>query len=324
MAKSPRISKKTQRSMLEKMLLIRRFEERAAVAYGLRKIGGFCHLYIGQEAVAVGAIEALDLVTDYVVTAYRDHGHALACGMSPEECMAELFGKETGCSRGKGGSMHFFSAEKHMMGGNGIVGAQIPTGVGLAFKLRYNEEAGVALAFFGDGAIHQGSFHESINLARIWNLPVIFVCENNHYAMGTAVERVSSQPDFYKMGEAYQVEGELVDGMDALEIHALFSRLRKRMIKTPGPFLVEARTYRYKGHSMSDPAKYRSKDEVKQHQLRDPIERLKAAMIDAGDLSEKAFATLDAKIKQQVEASVEFADSSDPPSVETRFEDVLL
>ncbi|MDY7029984.1 MAG: thiamine pyrophosphate-dependent enzyme, partial [Spirochaetota bacterium] len=201
------------------VLLIRRFEERASQAYGLRKIGGFCHLYIGEEAVAAGAIGALDLAKDYVVAAYRDHGHALATGMDPNAVMAELFGKITGCSRGKGGSMHMFDREKHMFGGNGIVGGQIPVATGVGLKIRYRKEDGVVLAFFGDGAIHQGSFHESMNLAKIYNLPVLYICENNHYGMGTDFKRVSAVQDFSQMTVAYDIEGRQVNGMDALVVY---------------------------------------------------------------------------------------------------------
>ena len=205
--------------LLRDMVLMRRFEEKAGQMYGLRKIGGFCHLYIGQEAVATGAVAALDLARDYVITAYRDHGHALACGMDPGALMAELYGKATGCSKGKGGSMHLFDAPRHFLGGHGIVGGQIPLAAGVAFKIRYLNEGGVVLCFFGDGAIHQGAFHESLNMAKIWKLPVIFICENNQYGMGTDFRRVSAVHDLHAMGCAYGIEGRLVDGMDVLAVY---------------------------------------------------------------------------------------------------------
>ena len=227
-------NKKIATDLLENMLNIRRFEEMAARMYGLRKIGGFCHLYIGEEAVATGAIRSLDLSTDYVVAAYRDHGHALACGMDPNAVMAELYGKATGCSKGKGGSMHMFDADLHMLGGNGIVGGQIPVAAGTAFKIAYNEEQGVVLCFFGDGAIHQGSFHESLNLAKIYNLPVIYICENNQYGMGTDFRRVSAVDDFSVMGASYGIEGKQLNGMDVLEVYAGVKNLADELKKTPG------------------------------------------------------------------------------------------
>jgi pyruvate dehydrogenase E1 component alpha subunit len=246
--------------LLREMLLIRRFEEKAAQMYGLQKIGGFCHLYIGQEAIAVGAIATLDLSRDYVVTAYRDHGHALACGIDPKAAMAELFGKVTGCSKGKGGSMHLFDRERHMLGGNGIVGAHIPVATGVALKIRYKDEDGVVLCFFGDGAVHQGSFHESLNMAKIWGLPIIYICENNQYGMGTDFTRVSAVTDFSVMGASYGIEGRQVNGMDVIEVFEEVSRTIDVVRKTKVPSFLEIKTYRYKGHSMSDPAQYRTKE----------------------------------------------------------------
>ena len=213
--------------LLEQMILIRRFEEKSGQMYGMKKIGGFCHLYIGQEAVSTGTIAALDLKTDYVLTAYRDHGHALNCGMDPNSLMAELFGKITGCSRGKGGSMHMFDAEKHMLGGNGIVGGQIPVAAGVGFKIKYKKEKGVVLCYFGDGAIHQGAFHESLNLAKIWNLPVIFICENNLFGMGNHFERVSSTENLSKIGASYNMTAKQIEGMDVLEVYEGISDLVK-------------------------------------------------------------------------------------------------
>lgn len=314
---------KTQKQLLESMLLIRRFEERAAQAYGLQKIGGFCHLYIGQEAVGAGSIVPLDLKKDYVVTAYRDHGHALACGMSPDTLMAELFGKITGCSRGKGGSMHFFSADKHMYGGNGIVGSQIPVATGVALKINYKKEDGVVLCFFGDGAIHQGAFHESLNLARIWNLPIVYICENNQYGMGTDFRRVSSVTDFSVMGNSYGIEGRQVDGMDVEAVYDEIVRATKKA-REGDPVFLEIRTYRYRGHSMSDPAKYRTRDEVQAYKEQDPILLMKARMLNRKTITEEQFKKLDNGIKETVEKSVQFAENSPEPQIETIYEDVLV
>ncbi len=311
------------RDLLEKMLLIRRFEERASMQYGLRKINGFLHLYIGQEAVAVGAISCLNLETDYVYTAYRDHGHALAMGMTPNECMAELYGKVTGCSKGKGGSMHFFSAEKHMMGGNGIVGAHIPLAAGTALKISYNDEDGVVLCFFGDGAIHQGSFHETLNMARVWNLPVIFICENNHYGMGTHYTRVSSVHDYSKMAVAYDIVGEQVDGMDVLEVRRVLRNAIERAKKEKIPSLIEAQTYRYVGHSISDPQKYRTKEQVQEYRLDDPITDLQKKMIDNGELTEDEFKALDKDTRKVVEDAVKSAEESPEPTLSEIYTDVL-
>jgi pyruvate dehydrogenase E1 component alpha subunit len=278
--------------LLVQMLRIRRFEEKAAQAYGLQKIGGFCHLYIGQEAVAVGSIATLDLTTDYVVTAYRDHGHALACGMTPNECMAELYGKATGCARGKGGSMHFFSAEKNFLGGNGIVGGQIPVATGAALKISYNEENGVVLCYFGDGAIHQGTFHESLNLAKIWNLPIVYIVENNQYGMGTNFQRVSAVTDFSVMGASYGFPGKQVDGMNVLTVYEELTESVEKARKERIPSLVEIKTYRYRGHSMSDPAKYRGKEELNEYKKQDPIAILLDEMLDAKVITEKEYKNL--------------------------------
>lgn len=315
-------NKKITKDLLVTMLLIRRFEEHSARMYGLRKIGGFCHLYIGEEAVATGSIRSLDMSTDYVVAAYRDHGHALACGMEPDAIMAELFGKSTGCSKGKGGSMHMFDAERHMFGGNGIVGGQIPVAAGVAFKIAYNEEKGVVLCFFGDGAIHQGSFHESLNLAKIYNLPVIFICENNQYGMGTDFRRVSAVDDFSVMGASYGIEGKQVNGMDVLEVYSEVKNLSDKLKKNPGPGFLEIKTYRYKGHSMSDPAKYRTKEELAEYKLRDPIELLKLRMIKAGQLTEDEYAGMNAKAVEISKASADFAENSPEPAAEELYSDI--
>jgi pyruvate dehydrogenase E1 component alpha subunit len=312
-----------QTELLSKMLLIRRFEEKAAQMYGLKKIGGFCHLYIGQEASAVGAISAIDLSKDYTVGAYRDHGYALACGMDPKPLMAELFGKATGVSKGKGGSMHFFDVQRHMFGGNGIVGAQIPVATGVALKCRYRKDGGVVLCWFGDGAIHQGSFHESLNMAKIWNLPVIYICENNQYGMGTDFRRVSSVTDFVVMGQSYGIPGSQVNGMDVEEVHAEVSRAVEAVRADSTPRFLEIQTYRYRGHSMSDPAKYRTPEELESYKKQDPLLILKSRMEDAGSLTAEAYAAMDAKCKALCDEAVAFAEQSPEPGPEALYEDVL-
>ena len=309
--------------LLKEMVLIRRFEEKSAQMYGLQKIGGFCHLYIGQESVAVGSIAALDLSKDYVLTGYRDHGHALACGMSPNTLMAELFGKVNGCSRGKGGSMHLFDAEKHFYGGNGIVGGQIPIATGIALKIHYKKEDGVVLCYFGDGAIHQGVFHECLNLAKIWSLPIVYICENNNYGMGTAFHRVSSVHDFSIMGVSYGIPGKQANGMDVIEVYEEVSQAVHHARKQGLPNFLELKTYRYRGHSMSDPAKYRTKEELQQHKERDPILVLKESMIKENFLTEEEFKALDNECKDISEESVRFSEVSAEPALETMYEDIL-
>ena len=316
--------KKLLNKFLREMLLIRRFEEKSAQMYGLRKIGGFCHLYIGQEASAVGSIAALDLKKDYVITAYRDHGHALVCGMDPKVIMAELYGRETGCSRGKGGSMHLFDVEKHFLGGNGIVGAHIPIATGVGLKIVTREEDGVVLCYFGDGAIHQGSFHESLNMAKIWNLPVVYICENNQYGMGTDFKRVSAVEDFSVMGASYGIEGKQVNGMDVLEVYDEVSKTVAKTRKDRIPSFIEIRTYRYKGHSMSDPAKYRTKEELESYKEQDPILILKERMIGQRMLTEEGYKKLDTEIRAICEESVKFAEESPEPGLNALYEDVLV
>lgn len=322
------MEKKIGRNFLEellyKMLLIRRFEEKAAQMYGLRKIGGFCHLYIGQEAVGVGSIAALDLSKDYVATAYRDHGHALSCGMDPSVLMAELYGKVTGCSRGKGGSMHLFDVEKHMLGGNGIVGAHIPVATGAALKISCKDEEGVVLCFFGDGAIHQGSFHESLNMAKIWNLPIVYICENNQYGMGTDFKRVSAVTDFSVMGASYGIQGKQVNGMDVLEVHREVSEAVSFTRKNKIPMFLEIKTYRYKGHSMSDPAQYRTKEELEEYKSQDPILITKSYMIERKMLTEEAFKEMDNRCKKVCADAVKFAEESPEPAPQVLYEDVMV
>jgi pyruvate dehydrogenase E1 component alpha subunit len=312
-----------ERDLLGKMLLIRRFEEKAAQMYGLKKIGGFCHLYIGQEAAGVGAISTLDLSRDYTVGAYRDHGYALACGMDPKLLMAELFGKATGVSKGKGGSMHFFDAARHMLGGNGIVGAQIPIATGVALKSRYRKDGGVVLCWFGDGAIHQGSFHESLNMAKIWKLPVIYICENNQYGMGTDFRRVSSVVDFVVMGESYGIPGKQVNGMDVVEVYNDVKEAVERVRAEATPLFLEIKTYRYRGHSMSDPAKYRTPEELESYKKQDPILILKSRMEESGSLTEDQYAAMDGAVKQICDDAVKFAEESPEPDPSALYEDVL-
>lgn len=303
------------------MTRIRHFEETTGQMYGLRKIGGFCHLYNGQEAVAVGFSAALDHERDYVLTGYRDHGHALAAGLSPDEIMAELFGKITGSSRGKGGSMHLFDPKQHFLGGNGIVGAQIPVAAGVAFAQKYQKTGGATVVFFGDGAIHQGAFHEALNLAKIWNLPVVLVCENNQWGMGTGWKRVSAVDDFSLMASAYGVRGERVDGMDVLSV---YDAAQRALIdaRAGKPVLLEARTYRYKGHSMSDPQKYRTREEVDEYKKQDPIYLLEQVMKEAGSWDESKAQSQDDEAESMATRAVAFAESSAEPAMHTIYEDI--
>ena len=301
--------------MLAMMLSIRRFEERASQQYQAQKIGGFCHLYIGQEAVVTGAVAATR-PDDYLITAYRDHAHALARGTSANACMAELFGKATGCSRGLGGSMHFFDKANHMYGGHAIVGAHVPLAAGMAFASKYRKEDRVTLCFFGDGAINQGGFHEALNLAGLFQLPVIFICENNFFAMGTSVKRSTSLKQIVDRAEGYDMPGEVVDGMNFREVRDQLSEIIASIRKEPHPAFVEARTYRYRGHSMSDPASYRTKEELEQYRLEDPITRLRAQLTREGKLTNERFDQLDKRAKEEAMASVKFAEKSAEPPLE--------
>lgn len=309
--------------MLRQMVQIRRFEEKTAQMYGLRKIGGFCHIYIGQEAVCTGAIATVDLAKDYVITAYRDHGHALTVGMDPKIVMAELYGKITGCCRGKGGSMHLFDVAKHFYGGHGIVGSHIPLATGVAVKIKYKNEDGVVLCFFGDGAIHQGSFHEALNMAGLWKLPIVYICENNQYGMGTDYRRASAVNELSKLAASYNMPGSRVDGMDVLAVYQSVADAVKLARDRSKPSLLEIRTYRYLGHSMSDPATYRTKEEVAKYKLQDPIVILKDKMVSAGMFTEDEYAVMDKDCKSIVAEAVEFAEQSRQPEIETLYEDVL-
>lgn len=304
------------------MLLIRRFEEAAAKMYGLQKIGGFLHLYIGQEAVAVGSLAAIR-DDDYVITAYRDHGHALARGTDPKRLMAELFGKYTGTSKGKGGSMHFFDAERNMLGGHAIVGGQIPLGTGVAFKIKYRKEDRVCLTFMGDAAVNQGTFHESLNLAALWKLPVIYIVENNLYGMGTAVERASAVSELYKRGCAYGIEGMVVDGMNVFSVYDAVKEAVKKAREFSLPTLVEVRTYRYRGHSMSDPDSiYRTKQEVEEEKKRDPIENMKKFLLEEKVATQKEIDSIENDVKKTISEALEFAENSPEPPLNSMYDDV--
>ena len=306
------------------MLLIRRFEERAGQMYGMGLIGGFCHLYIGQEAVVVG-LQSVAKPQDSVITAYRDHGHMLACGMDPDGVMAELTGREGGYSRGKGGSMHMFSREKGFFGGHGIVGAQIPLGTGLAFAHKYRADGGVCFAYTGDGALNQGQVYEAFNMAALWKLPIVYVIENNQYAMGTSVQRASAMTDLYRRGESFGIPGEPVDGMDVLAVRDAGLKAVDDVRNGGGPRILEMKTYRYRGHSMSDPAKYRTKDEVsKMREERDPIDKMRTLLIDAKVADEAKFKEIDKQVKARVAKSAEFAQTSPEPDPSELYTDILV
>jgi len=320
---STQISPEQAHKWLESMLLMRRFEEKCAQLYGQQKIKGFCHLYIGQEAVVAGTYSAIT-PEDSVITAYRDHGHALACGLSPESIMAELYGKATGCSKGKGGSMHLFSKEHRFFGGHGIVGGQVPLGAGIAFAEKYLGTGKVNICFMGDGAVRQGALHETFNMAMLWNLPVVFVIENNGYAMGTSVERTTNVLDLYQIGLSYQMPSEAVDGMNVVTVHNAMTKAVAKARNGEGPTLLEIRTYRYRGHSMSDPAKYRTKEEVEAYRNQDPIEQLKSWMLENNHLTDKAYVALEEKIEAMVTASVQFAEESPWPEEIEMYRDVYV
>jgi pyruvate dehydrogenase E1 component alpha subunit len=308
-----KFSKEEELQAYRDMLLIRRFEEKAGQLYGMGFIGGFCHLYIGQEAVVVGMQLALK-EGDQVITAYRDHGHMLATGMSPRGVMAELTGRRSGYSKGKGGSMHMFSKEKHFYGGHGIVGACVPIGTGLAFANRYRDNSSVSVTYMGDGAVNQGQVYESFNMAKLWSLPVLYIIENNQYGMGTSVARASATTDLYRRGEAFDIPGEPVDGMDIRAVHAAAKKGLDHARSGKGPYILEMLTYRYRGHSMSDPAKYRSRDEVqKMRQERDPIEQSKARLLGEHKVKEDELKEIDKEIRAIVNEAAEFAQTDPEP-----------
>ena len=332
---SDSLSSEVLLDLLRQMILIRRFEERTAQSYQQAKIGGFCHLYIGQEAVAVGSIAALQ-PTDPIITAYRDHGHALARGMHPNYCMAEMYGKITGCAKGKGGSMHMFDAPRHMYGGHAIVGGQAPLGVGLAFAGQYQKLDNVTICYFGDGALNQGAVHEAMNLAAIWRLPIIFVVENNMYSMGTHIARgTSAAEDLSVKAAAYGMRFARVDGMDVLAVYDTFKTLADQMRQSSskalgascdygGPAFVDAQTYRFKGHSMSDPQKYRSKDEVSQFEEQDPITTLSQHMLQRNLITQEQIDALDAQIKKEVLDAVEYAAQSPDTPYSELYTDIYV
>ncbi|PPB81315.1 pyruvate dehydrogenase E1 component alpha subunit [Albidovulum inexpectatum] len=318
----PNTSKEELLSFYRDMLLIRRFEEKAGQLYGMGLIGGFCHLYIGQEAVVVG-LEAAAEEGDKRITSYRDHGHMLACGMDPKGVMAELTGRIGGYSKGKGGSMHMFSKERHFYGGHGIVGAQVPLGAGLAFADKYMGTDRVTFTYFGDGAANQGQVYETFNMAALWKLPCIFVIENNQYAMGTAQRRSTSTPHLYTRGEAFGIPGEMVDGMDVLAVKAAGEKAVAHCRSGKGPYILEVMTYRYRGHSMSDPAKYRPREEVQKiREERDPIEHVRELLLQGKHATEDELKAIDKEIKAIVNEAAEFAKESPEPPVEELWTDV--
>jgi pyruvate dehydrogenase E1 component alpha subunit len=316
-----KLTKETYLYWYELMLLLRKFEERAGMLYGQQKIRGFCHLYIGQEAVAAGMMSALK-ADDRVITAYRDHALAIAKGISCNAAMAELYGKETGCTKGKGGSMHFFSKEHNFFGGHGIVGAQIGLGAGIAFADRYLDKSNVTICFFGDGAARQGILHETFNMAMVWKLPVIFVCENNGYAMGTSVKRSSNVTKISTLGEAYDMPSESVDGMQCETVHEAISKAADRARSGEGPTFLEICTYRYKGHSMSDPQKYRTKEEVEEYKKLDPIETTLETIVKKKYATQAEIEAIQLRVDQQVEDCVKFAEESPYPSDDELYKDI--
>ena len=323
--KAPKVkySKETYMYWYESMYLQRKFEEKAGQLYGQQKIRGFCPFDIGQEAFSSGAVSALTK-DDKWITAYRDHGHPLALGTDPNRIMAELFGKVTGTTKGKGGSMHIFDKEVNFIGGHGIVGAQIPLGAGIAFAEKYKGTQNLCMCYFGDGAVRQGALHEAFNMAMTWKLPVIFVVENNGYAMGTSVERTSNVRELYTIGEAYDMPSEPVDAMDVEMVHEAVKRAADRARAGEGPTFLEFKTYRFRGHSMSDPQKYRTKEEVEQWKSRDPLEMVRDRILTNGIATEADLDVIDAKVKEVVEASVKFAEESPYPEPEAAFEDVYM
>lgn len=321
--KESKFSKETYMFWYENMLLQRRFEEKAGQLYGQQKIRGFCHLYIGQEACSSGSVTALK-EGDKWITAYRDHGQPLALGSDPKAVMAELMAKATGISKGKGGSMHMFDREKGFFGGHGIVGGQVPLGAGIAFAEKYNKTDNLCICMMGDGAVRQGAFHEALNMAMLWKLPVIFVIENNGYAMGTSVKRTSNVTELYTLGESYDMPSAPVDAMNPENVHVAVEEAADRARRGDGPTLLEFRTYRYKGHSMSDPAKYRTKEELNDYKDRDPIEYVKGKILDNKWASEEDLKKIDKKIKEEVEECVKFAEESPYPDASEAYKDVYV
>jgi pyruvate dehydrogenase E1 component alpha subunit len=320
----PAFTKDQELHAYREMLAIRRFEEKAGQLYGMGFIGGFCHLYIGQEAVVVGMQMAIK-PGDQVITTYRDHGHMLATGMDPKGVMAELTGRRSGYSRGKGGSMHMFSKEKAFYGGHGIVGANVPLGAGLAFANKYRGDGKICLTYFGDGAANQGQVYETFNMAKLWKLPVIFIIENNGYAMGTATSRAAATTDFSHRGASFDIPGEQVDGMDVRAVKAVGDRVAKWVRDGNGPYILEMLTYRYRGHSMSDPAKYRAREEVdKMRDTRDPIDQVRRRLIEGGLVSEDELKKIDSSVRDTMNTAAEFAQNDPEPDPSELWTDVLV
>ena len=319
----PAYSKEMYLNWYEGMFLMRRFEERAGQLYGMQKIKGFCHLYIGQEAVVAGAMSAMKK-EDSMITAYRDHAHALAKGISAREVMAELYAKATGCSKGKGGSMHMFSKKHRFFGGHGIVGAQIPLGAGIAFAEQYNKTGNICVCYMGDGAVRQGAFHEAFNMSMLWKLPVVMIVENNAYAMGTSVERTSNVTDLYKLGLAYDIPSYAVDGMSVEDVHEAMKMSCDHARSGKGPVFLEMNTYRYRGHSMSDPAKYRTKEEVESYKAKDPVEMVKSSLLEYDFATEESITLINKKVNDIVEDSVKFAEESPYPDPSELYKDVYM
>ena len=322
-AAAPAFPKETYLQWYQQMQLMRKFEDKAGQLYGQQKIKGFCHLYIGQEACVAGAVSALEIGDKYI-TAYRDHAHPLALGTSPNAVMAELYAKATGCSKGKGGSMHMFDKAVNFVGGHGIVGGQVPMGAGLAFAEKYNKTGKLCICYMGDGAVRQGALHEAFNMAMLWKLPVIFVIENNGYAMGTSVSRTSNVTDLYKLGLSYDMPSEPVNGMRVEDVHEAVARAAERARQGDGPTLLEFKTYRYKGHSMSDPAKYRTKEELEDYRHRDAIEGVRHTILSHNMATEADLEAIDEAIKAKVAESVEFAENSPFPTPDELYKDVYV
>ena len=321
----PQFTTDQEKAAYEEMLLIRRFEEKAGQMYGMGLIGGFCHLYIGQEAVVTGVTMASEKGKDAQITGYRDHGHMLVMGLDPKGVMAELTGREGGLSKGKGGSMHMFSNEHRFYGGNGIVGAQVSLGAGLAFASKYRGDGSVSLTYFGDGAANQGQVYESFNMAKLWKLPVVFIIENNKYAMGTSIERAAATTDFSMRGASFDIPGEQVDGMDVRMVYDAAKRAIEWARGGNGPYILEMLTYRYRGHSMSDPAKYRTKDEVtKYRQERDPIEQVKSRLLESGAASEDWFKEIEARVRAVVNEAADFATNDPEPDPSELWTDITI
>ena len=324
-ANAPQLTSEQELEAFREMLLIRRFEEKAGQMYGMGLIGGFCHLYIGQEAVVTGITMASEKGKDAQITGYRDHGHMLVMGLDPKGVMAELTGRQGGLSKGKGGSMHMFSNEHRFYGGNGIVGAQVSLGTGLAFASKYKGDGSVSLAYFGDGAANQGQVYESFNMAKLWKLPVVFVIENNKYAMGTSIERAAATTDFSMRGASFDIPGEQVDGMDVRMVYDAAKRAIEHARSGNGPYILEMLTYRYRGHSMSDPAKYRSKDEVtKYRQERDPIEQVRARLLEAGVVTEDDLKKIETDIRAIVTEAADFATNDPEPDASELWTDITI